>query len=296
MPIGRRRGRPASALPWQRDRGLPLLVWAVAAMIYLAGLAAIGLLVVGRSEAAWRKQLAAAMTLEIPAGTSPARLATALALLKQTPGIAGATPLTAAAEARLLAPWLGSGADLDGLPLPQLIDLRVAAPGAVDLGALRDRLASVVPGATLDDHAQWLGRLRRAARRVEIVLAATVAAGLLAVAPTAMFAAGTAFAADLALVELAHRLGATDRTIAWPLTLRALRLGLAGGAIGGVGAILTVAMLGRIGGIMQAGLVSGVGLGDWRPWAILAAVALAAGAVAAMSARACLGRRLAAWP
>lgn len=288
----------APLLPLRRSHTMPLL-WAVALLTYIAGAGAVGVLAISRGEAEWRHAFAATMTVEVPADASPARLATVLALLKQTPGIAAVRPLTPAEEARLLKPWLGPGAQLDGLPVPRLIDLRIDAAGAVDVAALRDKLLSIVPDATLDDHATGLAGMRRAARRGKFVLATAIAVGLLAIVPAAIFAVSGAFAADRKLIELAHRLGATDRDIVGPFELRALGLGFAGGAAGALGGMLTVAELSRAAAVaaaLKSASIGFVGPSDWRPWAIVAAIAAVAGLIAAAAARAGIARRVAEWP
>jgi cell division transport system permease protein len=273
-----------------------LLLWAFASTAYIAGIGAVGLLIIGRGETAWQRSLAAAMTLEIPADSSPARIETVLALLKHTPGIASVTVLTPTEEARLLTPWLGPGARLDGLPMPLLINLRAAAADSVDLAGLREKLSSVVPGAEIDQRLQWLIGMRRMADRVGRVLAAGIAAGLLAVVPTAIFAARAAWMADRELIGLAHRLGATDQDIIRPFAFQAFRLGLAGGAIGGLATILTLAALGAMGSMLRPVLLAMVRLTDWRLWTIVVAITLAIGLIAATATQASLRRRLAMWP
>jgi cell division transport system permease protein len=268
-----------------------LLLIAIVLMAYVAALGAAGLRVIDRS-AAGGQRAGGIMTLEVPASASPARLKTALALLVQTPGIATARLLTAAETARLLQPWLGPGAQLDGLPLPYLIDLHADPDAAIDFATLRERLAAVVPGAKLAGHGRWLGTTRGGVQRLRIVLGACLAAALAAIAAAAVFAAGSAANADRAFFETAHLLGADDRDLIRPLALRALRIGLIGGALGAVIAAATLAALGPASVLVQPALPVGEAVTDWRNWAILIAIAVAAGLLAAVAAAAGLRRRL----
>jgi cell division transport system permease protein len=284
-------GASSRRLPWQPGGAARLLICAVALMAYVAALGAVGLRIVARSEARWQRA-AGVMTLEVPAEASPARLKTALALLRQTRGIAAVRLLTQAQTARLLRPWLGPGAQLDGLPLPRLIDLHANPAAAIDFAALREHLAAVVPGGKLDANGRRLDAMRGAARRLRIVLGACLAAGLAAIAPAAVFAAASAANADRALIEAAHLLGAADRDLIRPLALRALRMGLVGGAVGALAAAATLAALGPAAVLAQPPLPVGEALADWRNWAILAAVALVAGLIAAVATAAGLRRRL----
>src|SRR5439155_1673889 len=130
----------------------PALPLIFALMVYLAGLGAAGLIVLEDALGTAAELLATSLTLQVPAETSDARMQTGMALLRQTPGIASVRPLDRAEAARLLEPWLGPGAKLDILPVPRMIDLRLARDGAPDLAALQRQLAGVVPGAQLEDH------------------------------------------------------------------------------------------------------------------------------------------------
>ncbi|HTV89220.1 MAG TPA: hypothetical protein VME41_09410 [Stellaceae bacterium] len=289
---------PAAArgLPVRRDRGLRLLVWVFALMSFIAGLGAVGLRVVARTEAAWRRAAGATMTLEIPAEATPARLATVLALLKQTRGIVAARLLTPAETARLLQPWLGPGAQLDGLPLPHLIDLRADPAVAIDFPTLHRELASVAPEAKLDDERTPLAGPQRTARAFRIAFAACIAAGLVSMIPAALFAAGSAAHADRELIDVAHLLGAADRDIVRPFVVRALRLGLAGGVIGALAAAGVLVALARPAAAFLPTQSAAGGFAGWPNWLLLAAVAAAPGIAAALAAQAGLHRRLAALP
>ena len=149
--IGSRFGWARRNLPLGRDESARFLPWVVALMVYLAGLGGIGLIVLGGTLRAAQRSLGASLTLEVPADTSKARLATALATLRQTKGVVSAQVLAPAETARMLEPWLGPTVSLDELPVPRLIDLRIDPAAAPDLARLRQQLASVVPEARLDD-------------------------------------------------------------------------------------------------------------------------------------------------
>ena len=189
--------------------------------------------------------------MQVPAEATEARLQTVLALLRQTPGVVSAEPLTPAETARLLEPWLGSPLALDELPVPRLIDLRLDPNAPVDLAAMRRQLAAVVADARIDAHHAWLGGLHAGARPIRAVLATLIVASIGLVLASAIFAARTALTARKSAVELFHLLGADDGDIAWPFALRALRLGLLGGAIGAGAALLTVLFLRQSGGLVQ---------------------------------------------
>jgi cell division transport system permease protein len=285
---GRRR-----RLPLGRDESVFLLPWLVGFMVYVAALCGIGLLLVGEVLRGAEQSLAARITVQVPAEATDARLQTVLALLRQTPGVVAAEPLTPADTARLLEPWLGSPLSLDELPVPRLIDLRLDPNAAVDLAAMRRQLAAVVADARIDDHHAWLGGLRAGERPIRAVLVMLIVVSIGLVLVSAIVAARTALTARQSAVELFQLLGADDGDIAWPFALRTLWLGLLGGAIGAGAALLTVLFLRPSGGLVQLPApITASGLADWRLWAIAIVAALIAGLVAFAGAQLTALRRL----
>jgi cell division transport system permease protein len=293
----RRFGRARPGLPLGRDAAARFLPWVLGLMVYAAVLSGIGLIALHASLRGAQRALAATLTLEVPADASPARLRTAVAVLRQTPGVASAHLLDVAATARLLIPWFGSTAALAHLPVPRLIDLQATPDRRLDLAALHKRLLWVVPGARLEDHRPLLQGMRAAALRVDGILAAIIGVALALIAASAAFAAGARLPADRPEIELLLLLGATDRAIARQAMLRWLRLGALGGLIGAVAALLTVRVLGDVGAVVRLpAAVAATPLGDWRLWAVAIGSVPAAGLIAMAGARVAVLRRLAQLP
>jgi cell division transport system permease protein len=296
--IGARFGWARFDLPLGRDEAARFLPWIIALMVYLAALGGIALIVLDGTLGAAQRSLAATWTLQVPADISNARLETVLATLRQTKGIRSAQVLAPAQTARLLEPWLGSTVPLDELPVPRLIDLRIDPAAAPDLAPLRQQLASVVPEARLEDPRPWLAGVRAGAHRIESILGAAIAGALLLVALSAVFAVRSALLVHRSAVELLHLLGAGDADIAGQFAIRSLALGLLGGAIGAIAALLTVVALAGAGGVVQLPAPPGMtgaatGIADWRIWAVLVGGILAAGLIAMASAQVTVLRWLA---
>ena len=148
-------------IPLNRDSSVRFLPWIIALMVYLAGLALAGTLVLQGALERWNTSLAGTLTVQLPpakpGGTDP--LPAALNLLRATRGVISAEALTRDQTAKLIAPWLGTALSPEELALPRLVDLRVDPRAGPDLADLRTRLAAAAPGALLDDHRLWLDRL-----------------------------------------------------------------------------------------------------------------------------------------
>jgi cell division transport system permease protein len=293
IPFLRERPR----LPLARRASGWFLPWTVALSVYLAALGGIGLLALGDSMRGWDASLAHKASLQVPADASAARLNTALALLRQTRGIIEARLLDPAETARLVEPWLGRSVAVDRLPVPRLIDLRVDGAGAADLADLRQKLASIMPDAVLDEHGLLIDEQRHAATRTTAAIAAVLAAVFLITLWSAAATARAGLLLDRRRVELLQLLGAVDADIARPFQTRVLWLGLLGGAGGALAAVLTLVAVGGAGRALPLGSpLSTGGIADWRIWAILLGATITAGLVAMAAARITVLRRLARMP
>ena len=121
-------------IPLRRDGTARLLPWLIAPTVYLAAIAIAAMLALGGALQEWDRGLAGTMTVELPPNaSSDANVNGVVTLLRGTRGITSAVPLDRAAEGKLLAPYLGTAVTPEELDLPRLIDVRIAAGGALDI-------------------------------------------------------------------------------------------------------------------------------------------------------------------
>ncbi len=302
---------PAPAIPFDRGGAARFLPWLVALMVFLASLSLAAVMTLQHALAGWDASLSGSITVELPPvsplpvppsnakikpgqNKTPAQnndggFAAALALLRATPGIGGAEPLGRDAVAKLIAPFLGSALSPEDLDLPRLIDVRIDPKSPPDLAGLQLKLIALAPGAVIDDHRVWLGRLFLFARSVEITALVILALiGTVAVL-TVMFVTRTGLLVHREAIELLHLMGAFDGYIAHQFEREALRLGLVGGAAGLILSALALLALGHAANAAAflgdaVNLIPALHLKGWN-WLALAGLPLAAGLVAGLTAR-----------
>ena len=286
-------------LAFERDPANCYLPWIIALMVYLATLAVAGAFALGATAAQWRGAQSDRLTIQLPPPDSPAsgdqRAALVIDILRSTAGVSTVRRLDRRELVGLLEPWLGTANITPGLPLPDLIDVTVERGAKPDLDALARRLETAAPGATLDDHGRWMGRLATAASAVQalaLMLTALIAG---AAAATVMVATRASLAVHRETIELLHLIGAQDGFVARAFGRRALVLGLRGGLIGLSLAGLTYMLLQRATSGLDAPLMPRP---DWSPvsLATLAALPLASAAIAMLTARFTVLRALAKLP
>ena len=261
------------------DRLLPLLV---AAMAFLAALAWGGAVAASALSQHWQAGAGTLLTVQVPqpseAAATGSRLDRVVSVLRGTPGVATARALEEAELAALLSPWLGTGAGRIALPLPAVVEVRLADP-SLDVAALGARVAAAAPGTLLESQDVWVRQLAVLARSLQacagvaLAVVAFVAVAVVAVATRA----GLSSRRDA--IEIVHGLGATDSYIAGRFARRATVLataGAAGGALAALPALLGLASLAApFGGRAEAGL----GALPGSLWLVLPALPVLAAAI-----------------
>lgn len=235
-------------LPLDRDASGRFLPWLVAVMVYLAALALICAIGANKVVTRWDQGLAGRMTVQVPTSEPEGddRADEVLAALKAVPGVRSAETLGGEEIARLLEPWLGTGAAYQDLPMPTLIAVRIDRAAPPDMAQLRRRLTQIAPGTVLDDHQSWLGKLLDLARSVQLVAALVV--GLVGASAVTMviFATRMGLSVHGRVIELLHLVGAQDSYVASQFQAHALRLALRGGVLGLLMAVLTVLLVANL--------------------------------------------------
>ena len=211
--------RDINVLP--RDRGAGPLDFVIAVMAFLAALALGASLIADRATEGWSQGLAAKLTVQVvPPDDANAKTILdretndALAVLRATPGIGAARPLTDAELNALVAPWVGKNGITSDIPLPRLIDASITPGAQVNIAALTARLKRAAPHASLDDHSRWISRLggiadtvRYSAYGILLLIAGATAAAV-------SFATRAGLDTHHEMVALLHQMGARATFIA----------------------------------------------------------------------------------
>lgn len=246
-------------MPPQKGTGPLDLV--IAIMAFLAALALGAVLIAGRTAVTWQSGLTGKITVQIlpPDGADAlsarsilkGQTDAALVVLRATPGIAYARALREEEELELLKPWIGDAEAIDDLPLPQLIDADMVPGQKVDMAALRARLQQVSPDARLDDHRQWMDRLRSFTG--SIIWSAYGILLLIALATTATvtFATRAGLESHRDMVALLHQMGAQGRFIARLFKWHYARAAFGASALG---ALTAAGIFLAAGGLQIAGI------------------------------------------
>ncbi len=264
--------------------------WVIAIMIALTVIAAGAGLALRNLAGNARSEIDGGLIVQIVEG-APAekerQAEIAVALLSNREDVAEVRRVPEEELDALLEPWLGQQgvADEDAIPVPALIDVRLAGPVTQRrLEELRASLTSSVPAARLDAQSRWLEPVFDAVASLQwlafgliVLLAGTSAAAV-------WLAARSALGSNHETIEIIHLLGGTDAQIA-RIFQRSIGVDAALGGLTGLALGLAVIMLlGRQFAGLGSGMVAGGGL-DRVDWALLAAIPLTGILLAMLTAR-----------
>ena len=276
-------GRLAGPMPWVIAIMMLLTVLAAAAGLRLAS-AATGL------DAGIGNRLTIQIVQPNP-DRREAEAQAALARLRSMPGVESARRVPTAELEAMLEPWLGSGGLEADLPVPEMIDVDLAA----DAYARRDRLAAsvaaVAPSARIDDNAQWLAPLAKLIAALKWLAAGLVLLMIGASAATVVLAARASLDTHRGTIEVLHLMGATDVQVARLFQRRIALDALFGGIVGLVGAGLVLLVIGNRVGALGSDLLGSAGL-SLGSWLILIVLPVAGVLLATLVARATILRAL----
>ncbi len=278
------------------------LIAVVAIMTFLAGLTCGAVTMIVSAASDWRSDVGREVTIQVRPATGrdiEADVRKVAELARTATGIADVRVYSKDESARLVEPWLGNGLNLDELPIPRMIVVRLRSGATPNFSALRQTLAAQVPSATLDDHRRWIDRMRAMAGTAAAAGLAILLLVLVVTVLSVTFATRGAMATNRPIIEVLHYVGATDNFVSRQFQRHFLILGFKGGAIGGGGAILLFGLMqgmnawvaGTPGGDEAEALFGSFSLGAAGYLAIFAQIVLMA-VVTALASRRTVNRTL----
>lgn len=232
--------KSAPIMPPQNVAGSALIL-VIAIMTFLSCLTLGAVTLVRDTASTWQTQIAREATIQIKPADEldmEAALASAQRIASGFAGVRFASIVGHDATLRLLEPWLGSGFDLEELPVPRLVIVTIDPVAPPDFAALRAALAEAVPQASLDDHRTWVDRLIAMANTTVTIGVSVLLLMLSATTLAIVFATRGAMAGNGHIIEVLHFVGAEAGFIARQFRRHFLLTGMKGAVAGGLAATI----------------------------------------------------------
>ena len=255
----------------------------IAALCFIACLAAVGAAAGERAAHGWAGRLRAEATVQVRPRvdeTGAAAAGRAAETLAGLDGVQEAEAMDRATAERLLRPWMGEAALAD-LPVPHLVTVRLDRDAPASAVVMSRALAEAGLDATVDDHRLWRGEVERSAAVLSALALAVFLLTALAAAAAVVYATRAGLQAQRQAVETLSLSGATDGAIARLFMRRYGLLASGAGAVGALAAAGVAALLRGVGG--EGGLTAALPVA-WSDLALVVLCPLLSGAVAAAAA------------
>lgn len=240
QPQQRAQRKTAPIVPSQNIAGRALVL-VIAIMTFLSCLTLGAVTLVRDTASVWENQISREATIQIKPADGldmDAALETAARIAGEFPGVRATRIVDRQATARLLEPWLGSGLNIDELPVPRLVIVTIDENSPPDFEAMRAAITPKVATATLDDHRTWVDRLVVMARTTVTIGTGVLVLMLAATVLSVVFATRGAMAGNGHIIEVLHFVGAEARFIASEFRRHFLLTGMKGAAAGGAAAVI----------------------------------------------------------
>lgn len=281
-------------LPLQADGTAVALCALLAVMVFLASLGLTGSSALTALTQTWSHSHTGEFTVEVrplpsrDAGEAvpslTVRVASVLEVLKNTPGITNATPLSEGEMRRLLGPWLGEDINFQDLPLPVLINATVAQNAVENLATMAARLESTIPGVKVDDNGAWLDSMKKFVDTLTFLARLIVVLLGTAAALTVVLVTRVGLLAHRDIVDILHIMGAPDKYLAWQFQTFVARIALIGSVVGVMMALLAVVLITAFGAALQLPLLPQIHI-TWIDYAKIVLLPLPAVLMAVLVAR-----------
>lgn len=257
------------AIVLRADAASRYLPWLLVLAVFLATLAAAGLLAVERTLGQWQESEPAVLTVQLPPGADAeadaARADTLVRRLRAEPGVAAVERVPPEEVTRLLRPWLGDYVESDALPLPPVLHVELQADSTTSAEEIRALATAVAADAIVDDHRAWQRQLVDYVEWLGVGIAASLILVIVVTGLTALFLTMGRMAIHRDAVALLHQLGASDRFIVRSLVRQAGISALGSAALGfGLALMLLLVLSAASQGLEEAFLpVLRLATGDW---------------------------------
>jgi len=280
-------------LPLQDDSSNLFLQVMICIAVFLFGVTLACVLSINSMLATWNESILGSLTVQVmpindinaeqAKAQTLAQQEKAVELLQSKPEVDKVTPLNNEQLQKLIQPWLGDGVEINELPIPRLIDVRLKPGAEVDFIRWAEELAEAAPQASLDNHKLWLNKLIKFADGLKVLALAVLALVIVITSGAIFYCTQTSLGLHKHIIEILHLMGAKDTYVAQQYAKRTAWLGFLGGIYGLFLAIPTIFVIANLARQIEGGIISEARL-TFSDWSAILSLPLFSMLIAMMTA------------
>ena len=148
--------------------------------------------------------------------------------------------------------------DIELLPIPKLLDVKINNAKGFDFKELAVRLSEISPQASINDHNLWLARLLKFINSLKMLAVTVLIMVAAAVMAAIVYAVKTGLNVHREIISILHIMGATDEYIAMNYVKQISQMTMVAGIIGTVLAVPAIMLVGSMAKGIEAGIFNTV--------------------------------------
>lgn len=178
--------------------------------------------------------------------------------LEKYPDVTQVTVLSDNELYALLEPWLGTNVDIELLPIPRLLDVKIQNAKKFDYKALAVQLSEVSAQASINDHNLWLARLLKFINSLKMLALTILVLVSAACVAAIVYAVKTGLNVHRDIIQILHTMGATDEYVAMNYVRQISQMSFMAGVIGTLLSIPAIMLVGNMAKDIEAGIFNAV--------------------------------------
>ena len=261
-----------AALPIDEGYSKTFLRVIVAVSVFLFAMTLAGVLGINTMFENSKKQVVSNFTVQVlpmpEYEESRKDLLGVVGFLEKYPAVKEVTVLSDGELRALLEPWLGNNVDIELLPIPKLLDVKINNAQNFDFRELAVRLSEISPQASINDHNLWLARLLKFINSLKMLAVTVLIMVAAAVMAAIIYAVKTGLNVHHEIINILHIMGATDEYIAMNYVKQISQMTMVAGIVGTVLAVPAIMLIGNMAKGIEAGIFNSVTFG-MESWLII---------------------------
>lgn len=287
-----------SELPLQHDKANLFLQISTAISVFLFVITLAAYFMISSVILSWNKNIIDGLTVQIMPSTgtlsteeNTMRINKVIMCVEGWSGVDRVRLVSDQKIKKLMSPWLGSDADINALPLPKLLDVRLKNGKTFDYAAAKESLADVAPYASIDNHGIWLKKLIKSARSLKVLSLFILALVLTASVFSLFYAVGTSLRVHQHIIEILHIMGATDGYIAKQYAHISFVITFISALVGTIIAVVALFAVSMLSAGLESGLIGAASLTGTH-WFVLCLMPLLTAVISTGMSYLCVKRTL----
>lgn len=264
-----------SELPLQQDKANFFLEISTAVFVFLFSITLAAYFMISVMIGAWNKSIIDGLTVQIMPSAEAItedeeqlRINKVIFFMQGLDGVETVKLVSDKRIKKIMSPWLGANANIEDLPLPKLLNVRLKNGQNFDYNKAKDSLQEIAPYASIDNHGIWLQKLMKIASSLKALSVFILLLVLTAAVFSLFYAVETSLKVHQNIIEILHIMGATDDYVANQYAIRGLKVGFIASFIGMILSVLALFAISHLSSGLETGLIGSAKLTVMH-WGIL---------------------------